>query len=70
MRPILITSFTTVIGMVPMVFSKGEGAEMRQPIGLTIVGGLTAATLLTLFVIPIIYSYFNKIKPPPREEAR
>jgi len=70
LRPILITSFTTVIGMVPMVFSKGEGAEMRQPIGLTIVGGLTAATLLTLFVIPIIYSYFNKIKPPPREEAR
>ncbi len=62
LRPILITAFSTIFGMLPMVFTRTEGAAMRIPLGLTIVGGLTVATLLTLFIIPIIYSIFNKIR--------
>jgi len=62
MRPVLITSITTIFGMVPMIFTTSEGAEMRVPLGLTIVGGLTAATFLTLFVIPLLYALFNRIK--------
>jgi HAE1 family hydrophobic/amphiphilic exporter-1 len=62
LRPVLITATSTIFGMLPMVFTTSEGAEMRIPLGLTIVGGLTIATFLTLFIIPIIYSVFNKIK--------
>ncbi len=62
LRPVLITATSTIFGMLPMVFTTSEGAEMRIPLGLTIVGGLTVATFLTLFIIPIIYSLFNKIR--------
>ncbi len=63
LRPVLITATSTITGMLPMVFTKSEGAESRIPLGLAIVGGLTAATFLTLFVVPIIYTIVNKIKP-------
>ncbi len=62
LRPVLITALSTIFGTLPMVFTTSEGAEMRVPLGLTIVGGLTAATFLTLFVIPIIYTYMNRIR--------
>ena len=61
LRPVLITAFTTVLGMLPMAMSVSEGAEMRAPMAITVVGGLTATTLLTLFIIPIIYSLANRI---------
>ena len=61
LRPVLITATSTIFGMLPMVFTKSEGASMRIPLGLSIVGGLTVATFLTLFVIPLIYSVVNKI---------
>ena len=56
MRPVLITALTTIFGMLPMVLDKSEGAEMRAPMAITVIGGLTAATFLTLFVVPSIYS--------------
>jgi HAE1 family hydrophobic/amphiphilic exporter-1 len=60
LRPILITSFTTILGVVPMVFSRTEGSEMRIPLGLTLGAGLLSSTLLTLFIIPILYSLFSR----------
>ncbi|MEW6456052.1 MAG: efflux RND transporter permease subunit [Acidobacteriota bacterium] len=60
LRPILITSFTTILGTVPMVFSRSEGSEMRVPLGLTIGSGLLTTTLLTLFILPIVYDLFTR----------
>jgi hydrophobic/amphiphilic exporter-1 (mainly G- bacteria), HAE1 family len=59
LRPILMTSLTTILALVPMAFFPGEGAELVQPIGKTVVGGLSVATLLTLFLVPVLYALFN-----------
>ncbi len=59
LRPILMTTLTTVLALIPMSFLAGEGAELVQPIGKTVVGGLTASTFLTLFLIPVIYAMLN-----------
>ena len=55
-RPILMTAFTTVLGMVPMAVSNGEGAEMWQPLGIVVIGGLSVSTFLTLYVVPVFYA--------------
>ncbi|MDC7219452.1 MAG: efflux RND transporter permease subunit [Spirochaetales bacterium] len=60
MRPILMTSLTTILGMVPMAFFPGEGAEQIQPIGQTMVGGLISSTFMTLFVVPVVYYLLNR----------
>jgi len=62
LRPILITSLSTIFGMLPMAVIASEGSEMRAPMAITIIGGLTASTFLTLFIVPILYTYFSKIK--------
>jgi len=62
LRPVLITAFTTILGMMPMALSVSEGAEFRAPMAVTVVGGLFATTFLTLFVVPIIYSLFDRVK--------
>ena len=59
LRPILITSFTTILGVLPMVLSRSQGAEMRSPMAVAIMGGLLASTFLTLFVIPLFYDLFD-----------
>ena len=51
-----MTSLTTILGCIPMALSRGEGAELFAPIGITVLGGLTASTFLTLLVMPAIYS--------------
>jgi HAE1 family hydrophobic/amphiphilic exporter-1 len=56
LRPILITTLTTVIGVLPMALSKGQGSEMQSPLGTAVAFGLTSSTVLTLFVVPIFYS--------------
>ena len=61
LRPVLITALTTIFGMLPMALSTSQGAEMRAPMAIAVVGGLIATTLLTLFVIPIIYSLFDRV---------
>jgi hypothetical protein len=58
LRPILMTSLTTILGMMPLAFGKGEGAELVRPIGQTIVGGMIMSTLMTLFFVPMVYIYF------------
>lgn len=60
LQPILMSTLTTVFGMVPMAFFPGEGAESMQPICITIVGGLCSGAFMTLFVTPVMYSLFNK----------
>lgn len=60
LRPILMTTAATVLGAVPLAIAFGAGAESRQQIGWVIVGGMTFGTLLTLFVIPTVYSYLGK----------
>lgn len=62
LRPVLITAFTTILGMMPMALSTSEGSEMRAPMAITVVGGLVATTFLTLFIIPVIYSMFERVK--------
>ncbi|MCQ2339524.1 MAG: efflux RND transporter permease subunit [Paludibacteraceae bacterium] len=59
-RPVLMTAFTTVLGMVPMAVSNGEGAEMWQPLGIVVIGGLTVSTFLTLYIVPILYGAISK----------
>jgi len=61
LRPVLITALTTIVAMLPMAISTSSGAEMRAPMAITVIGGLTATTFLTLFVIPIIYSLFDRV---------
>jgi HAE1 family hydrophobic/amphiphilic exporter-1 len=51
-----MTTLTTVLGLLPMALGFGEGAEIRAPMALTVVGGLSVGTLLTLFVIPALYA--------------
>ncbi len=58
LRPVLMTSATTVLGMVPMAMGIGEGSELWQPMGIAIVGGLTVSTLVTLVIIPVMYCVF------------
>jgi HAE1 family hydrophobic/amphiphilic exporter-1 len=55
-----MTAFTTILGMVPMAVSQGEGAEMWQPLGIVVIGGLTVSTFLTLYIVPIIYGVMSK----------
>ena len=61
LRPVLITALTTIVGMLPMALSTSAGSEMRAPMAIAVIGGLFATTLLTLFVIPVIYSFFEKV---------
>ncbi|AEV30078.1 cation/multidrug efflux pump [Sphaerochaeta pleomorpha str. Grapes] len=60
LRPILMTTLTTILALVPMAFFPGEGSEMVQPIGQTVLGGLGFGTLMTLFLMPTLYYVFNR----------
>ncbi|MBM7586590.1 HAE1 family hydrophobic/amphiphilic exporter-1 [Bacillus pakistanensis] len=59
-RPILMTALTTILGLLPLALGIGEGTEINQPMGITVIGGLISSTMLTLYVIPIMYSLFDK----------
>jgi HAE1 family hydrophobic/amphiphilic exporter-1 len=60
LRPILMTSATTVLGLLPMALGWGDGSEIRTPMAVTVIAGLISATLLTLVVIPTVYAIFEK----------
>ncbi|KAA0565383.1 efflux RND transporter permease subunit [Bacillus sp. CH30_1T] len=59
-RPILMTALTTILGLLPLALGLGEGTEINQPMGVAVIGGLISSTLLTIYVIPIVYSFFDK----------
>jgi HAE1 family hydrophobic/amphiphilic exporter-1 len=69
LRPILMTSVATVVGALPGALALGPGAETRIPMAISIVGGVTLSTLLTLFVVPCVYSLFVRFERPEKEEA-
>ncbi len=69
MRPIFITALTTVLGLSVMALGIGTGAEMMQPLAIVCIGGLLYATLMTLFIVPLIYDAFNKKELRKIEEA-
>jgi len=56
LRPILMTTATTVLGLVPLAIGLGEGSEMQTPMARVVVGGLAASTLVTLFLVPVVYT--------------
>jgi HAE1 family hydrophobic/amphiphilic exporter-1 len=60
LRPILITSVSTIIGLIPMAIGIGEGAEIRRPMAITVIAGNLVATFLTLIVIPVLYSVLDR----------
>ncbi|MCH7880935.1 MAG: efflux RND transporter permease subunit [Proteobacteria bacterium] len=60
LRPILMTSFSTILGIMPLVIASGAGAASRQAIGITIVSGFAIGTLFTLFVLPVMYTFFAR----------
>jgi HAE1 family hydrophobic/amphiphilic exporter-1 len=60
LRPVLMTSSTTIFGLLPMALGLGEGAELRAPLAITVIGGLAVATLLTLVVIPVVYTLLDR----------
>ncbi len=61
-RPIMMTTLAAIFGAVPLVLGSGDGAELRQPLGITIVGGLVMSQLLTLYTTPVIYLYFDRLR--------
>ena len=60
-RPIMMTALTTILGLVPMSFGIGEGAELTQSMGVVVIGGLTLSTVLTLVIVPVMYTIFDDI---------
>lgn len=72
LRPVLMTSLTTVLGMLPMALGLGNGAELWQPMGITIIGGLTFSLILTLVAVPVLYYIFmgRSEKAQARRKAR
>ncbi len=61
LRPVLMTALTTTLGLIPMAVSGGQGAELRAPLAITVIGGLITATFLTLYIIPVIYLTGKKL---------
>ncbi|HEX2781790.1 MAG TPA: efflux RND transporter permease subunit, partial [Gemmatimonadaceae bacterium] len=59
LRPIIMTSVAMIFGMIPLALALGEGSEQRAPMGRAVIGGLMTSTLLTLFVVPVVYTYFD-----------
>ena len=59
LRPILMTSFAMIFGMMPVALALGEGSEFRAPMGQAVIGGLITSTLLTLFIVPVVYSLLD-----------
>jgi multidrug efflux pump subunit AcrB len=68
-RPVLMTASAMILGMLPMALGLGEGGEQNAPLGRAVIGGLMGATVMTLFVVPIIYSYVRR-RPPVNQEKR
>jgi multidrug efflux pump subunit AcrB len=61
LRPILMTTLAMVVGMLPMAIGAGDGGESQAPMGRAVIGGLITSTLLTLVVVPVLYTYLNNL---------
>ena len=72
LRPVLMTAFTTLLGMLPMALSNGEGAEMWRGLGTCVAWGLSVSTLITLLIVPVMYAVFagNGLKKKRKAEIK
>ncbi|WP_170324349.1 efflux RND transporter permease subunit, partial [Salmonella enterica] len=61
-RPIMMTTLAALLGALPLVLSGGDGSELRQPLGITIVGGLVMSQLLTLYTTPVVFLFFDRLR--------
>ncbi len=72
LRPILMTSFSTIFGVLPIAIGFGAGAESRRPLGIAVVGGMLFSTFLTLLLVPVVYTLlarFTRVEAPGTELA-
>ena len=69
-RPIMMTTFAALFGAIPLAFGSGEGAEMRHPLGISIVGGLLVSQALTLYTTPVVYLYLDRFGAALRRQWR
>jgi HAE1 family hydrophobic/amphiphilic exporter-1 len=60
LRPVLMTAATTILGMLPLALSTGEGSEMWRPMGITVIGGLIFSTVVTMVIVPVMYAVFSR----------
>ena len=70
LRPVLMTAFTTLLGMLPMALSGGEGSEMWHPLGIVVIGGLLVSTFVTLIVVPVVYGLISRSGERNKKEKR
>jgi len=68
LRPVLMTAFTTILGMLPMALSTGTGSETWRPMGIVVIGGLLVSTFVTLIVVPLLYGIMSKHGERDKEE--
>ncbi len=68
-RPIMMTTLSAMLGALPLALGTGEGAELRQPLGLSIVGGLLVSQVLTLYTTPVVYLYLDRLRRRPRDRG-
>ena len=66
LRPVLMTAFSTIFGMIPIAVATSDGAEFRTAMGIIVIGGLLSSTLLTLFVVPTVYTLFGDVRSIPK----
>lgn len=59
LRPVLMTTITTLVGLFPLAISRGEGSEIWQPLGITMIGGLSLSTFITMLFVPTLYAVFE-----------
>lgn len=69
LRPILMTALTTIMAMIPLSLGIGEGGEAQAPLARAVVGGLTSSTLITLVIVPVVYSLFEGLREKRKQEA-
>ncbi|MEP7070212.1 MAG: efflux RND transporter permease subunit, partial [Usitatibacter sp.] len=69
-RPIMMTTMAAMLGAIPLALGSGDGAELRRPLGISIVGGLLVSQLLTLYTTPVIYLYLDRLRLWARGERR
>jgi len=70
LRPVLMTAFTTLLGMLPMAMSSGEGSEMWQPLGIVVIGGLLVSTFITLIIVPVTYALISRKGERDKEQKQ
>ena len=69
-RPILMTTLAAALGALPLAIGFGEGAELRRPLGVAIIGGLIASQVLTLITTPVVYVYLDRLRGKKRKDER